>query len=129
MRITTAILARQKLSRADPPSSVPPFSALPIPRRYRTSQRTPVRTSRGIAVNAAGMVVTALPRVLSVPEAADAGIFFHADFPEEADKIIFLTGGAFTPLAREFLDLVPNPRVEKPFEIQNLRAIVNSRVH
>jgi hypothetical protein len=47
-----------------------------------SSQRTPVRTSRGIAVNAAGMVVTALPRVLSVPEAADAGLFFHADFPE-----------------------------------------------
>src|SRR5207245_5532851 len=36
---------------------------------------------------------------------------------EQADRIVFLTGGAFTARAREFLDQVPNLRVEKPFEV------------
>jgi len=42
--------------------------------------------------------------------------------------MIFLTGGAFTPLAREFLDTVGNVRVSKPFDSAELRALVNERV-
>jgi nitrogen fixation negative regulator NifL len=49
-------------------------------------------------------------------------------FPEHAAKMIFLTGGAFTPRAREFLDRVPNQRLEKPFDVQNLRALVRELV-
>jgi CheY-like chemotaxis protein len=45
-----------------------------------------------------------------------------------ADRIIFLTGGAFTPAARAFLDDVPNQRVEKPFDAQHLRALINDRI-
>jgi hypothetical protein len=30
---------------------------------------------------------------------------------------VFLTGGAFTPESRDFLERVPNPRLEKPFDI------------
>jgi CheY-like chemotaxis protein len=48
--------------------------------------------------------------------------------PHLADRLILLTGGAFTPAARAFLDSVPNPRVEKPFDLQHLRALVNDRV-
>jgi PAS domain S-box-containing protein len=48
--------------------------------------------------------------------------------PDEADRIVFLTGGAFTARAREFLDQVPNMRFEKPLEIQDLRAVVNARI-
>jgi signal transduction histidine kinase len=44
--------------------------------------------------------------------------------PEQAQRIIFVTGGAFTTAAREFLDRVPNPRIEKPVEATNLLAIV-----
>jgi signal transduction histidine kinase len=44
--------------------------------------------------------------------------------PEQADRMVFLTGGAFTPGAREFLDTIPNPRIDKPFEMTNLLAIV-----
>jgi PAS domain S-box-containing protein len=46
--------------------------------------------------------------------------------PSLAERTIFLTGGAFTPKAREFLDRVPNPRVEKPFEVQSLIALIRS---
>ncbi len=43
--------------------------------------------------------------------------------------MIFITGGAFTTAAREFLDRVPNPRIEKPVEATNLLAIVAGLVH
>jgi signal transduction histidine kinase len=48
--------------------------------------------------------------------------------PDQADRIVFLTGGAFTPRARAFLDEVPNPRLEKPFALQTLRALINERL-
>ena len=44
--------------------------------------------------------------------------------PDQAKRMIFITGGAFTERAREFLDLVPNPRIEKPFEIANILALI-----
>ena len=44
--------------------------------------------------------------------------------PGLAARFIFLTGGAFTDLARDFLERVPNPRLEKPFEPAALRAAV-----
>ena len=44
--------------------------------------------------------------------------------PDQAERMIFVTGGAFTPAAREFLDRVPNPRIEKPVEATNLLAMV-----
>jgi signal transduction histidine kinase len=44
--------------------------------------------------------------------------------PEQAQRMIFVTGGAFTAAARDFLDRVPNPRIEKPVEATNLLAIV-----
>jgi CheY-like chemotaxis protein len=60
------------------------------------------------------------------------GMELHAELrkvhPASADRVIFLTGGAFTPPARAFLDEVPNQRVEKPFDPQHLRALVNDRI-
>ena len=44
---------------------------------------------------------------------------------QQASRMVFITGGAFTPTARAFLDGVTNQRVEKPFEVQGLRALVN----
>jgi PAS domain S-box-containing protein len=50
-----------------------------------------------------------------------------ASEPDQARRMIFLTAGAFTPRARSFLDRIPNARLEKPFELQTLRALVNER--
>jgi signal transduction histidine kinase len=44
--------------------------------------------------------------------------------PDEAKRMIFLTGGAFTERARAFLEHVPNPRLDKPFEIANVLALI-----
>ena len=48
--------------------------------------------------------------------------------PEQATRMVFLTGGAFTPRADSFLSDVPNERMEKPFDPTALRAAVNARV-
>ncbi len=63
---------------------------------------------------------------LMMPEMT--GMDLHAELsqtlPEVLDRVIFTTGGVFTPTARAFLDRIPNERLEKPFEPQNLRALV-----
>jgi CheY-like chemotaxis protein len=45
--------------------------------------------------------------------------------PEMAAAMIFMTGGAFTPAARDFLDRVPNERVEKPLDTKGLLELIN----
>jgi nitrogen-specific signal transduction histidine kinase len=44
--------------------------------------------------------------------------------PKQAEKMIFMTGGVFTNRARAFLEQVQNPRLEKPFDMSNLKALV-----
>jgi CheY-like chemotaxis protein len=60
------------------------------------------------------------------------GFEFHealqAVAPDQAESMVFLTGGAFTPKTRSFLAEVPNKRLEKPFRIGTLRAVVNERL-
>ena len=46
----------------------------------------------------------------------------------QAAKVVFMTGGAFTEKARTFLDQVSNERIDKPFDIKALRALVNRAV-
>jgi PAS domain S-box-containing protein len=48
--------------------------------------------------------------------------------PELTDRMVFLTGGAFTTKARQFLLDVAREHVEKPFELTSLRALVRRYV-
>jgi signal transduction histidine kinase/ActR/RegA family two-component response regulator len=48
--------------------------------------------------------------------------------PEQAERMLFLTGGAFTSGARDFLDEIPNPRLDKPFDVEELRSLVGNLV-
>jgi PAS domain S-box-containing protein len=45
--------------------------------------------------------------------------------PDLAEKVVFLTGGAFTPRAREFLAQARNSRLEKPFDMSSLAGVVS----
>jgi CheY-like chemotaxis protein len=45
--------------------------------------------------------------------------------PELIPKIVFMTGGAYSPKARAFLDSVPNARIEKPFWPEQLEAVLS----
>ncbi len=42
------------------------------------------------------------------------------DRPDLAGRFVFISGGAHTPRAREQLQLMPNPRLDKPFRITEL---------
>jgi len=48
--------------------------------------------------------------------------------PAMAERFVFLTGGAFTPAAREFLDRAARRRIDKPFEPADLRDLVNAEL-
>jgi two-component system cell cycle sensor histidine kinase/response regulator CckA len=48
--------------------------------------------------------------------------------PHLAEQVIFVTGGAFTPRAREYLSRVDNIRLEKPFDVANFKRIVHDRI-
>jgi signal transduction histidine kinase len=52
----------------------------------------------------------------------------RATSADQADRMVFVTGGAFTDRAREFLDRIPNPRLGKPFDVDALLALVRSRM-
>jgi signal transduction histidine kinase len=40
------------------------------------------------------------------------------------ERIVFMTGGAFTQRARDFLQSVPNLRIEKPFDLNHLERTI-----
>ena len=48
----------------------------------------------------------------------------QAQRPELAERVVFMTGGAFTPRASEFISRVPNARIEKPFDLKRVRRLV-----
>jgi CheY-like chemotaxis protein/two-component sensor histidine kinase len=47
---------------------------------------------------------------------------------EQARRMVFMTGGAYTSRASEFLERVENPRVEKPLDRAALRSLIRSQV-
>ncbi len=67
---------------------------------------------------------------LMMPEMTGMDLYerLHEVAPDQAEKIVFSTGGAFTARGREFLDQVTNPRLEKPFDATALVAMINARV-
>jgi PAS domain S-box-containing protein len=48
--------------------------------------------------------------------------------PDLAARIVFMTGGAFTPSTRKFLQHVSNLCLEKPFDLPELLALVRERL-
>lgn len=57
---------------------------------------------------------------------ADVHAAVLAQRPELEGRFIFMTGGAFTPRGREFLETVRAPVLDKPFESANVRALVGA---
>ncbi len=65
---------------------------------------------------------------LMMPEMTGMDLFAELErlAPEQAARMVFVSGGAFTPRAREFLERVPNARVEKPIDLSNLRQLLRN---
>jgi signal transduction histidine kinase len=123
-----------------------PFDAAPPPRSVLAVEDEPAvgRAIQRLLVPHRVTVVTrareALARIIAgehfdvilcdvmMPELT--GMDFHAQLrearPDLADQVIFLSGGAFTPGAREFFEKIPNPRIDKPIDAARLRLLVEA---
>jgi CheY-like chemotaxis protein len=51
-----------------------------------------------------------------------------ADAPDQAARIVFVTGGILIPHVRSLLETVPNAWIEKPIDLEGLRDLVRRRV-
>jgi len=85
-----------------------------------------VSAEEALAVCAGGEKFDLILCDLMMPDMT--GMDFHRELSllslEQADRMIFITGGAFTEKARAFLSETPKEHLEKPFYSANLRAIV-----
>jgi signal transduction histidine kinase len=121
-----------------------PFDAAPVPRSVLAVEDEPAvgRTIQRLLLPHRVTVVTrareALARIVAgehfdvilcdvmMPELT--GMDFHERLrearPDLADQVIFLSGGAFTPRARDFFERIPNPRIDKPIDAAQLRSLV-----
>ena len=66
---------------------------------------------------------------LMMPEVSGMDVYRQvaAKRPDLAPRFVFMTGGAFTPRAREFLDTSSVVCLEKPFELRQIRELVAKR--
>ena len=46
--------------------------------------------------------------------------------PDQVEKMVFMTGGAFTKQAADFFERVANPTIEKPFDRAALFAVIDA---
>jgi PAS domain S-box-containing protein len=51
----------------------------------------------------------------------------RSDRPEFEGRFVFMTGGAFTPKARAFLESIEGEQLAKPFTVHDLRELVDRR--
>jgi PAS domain S-box-containing protein len=67
---------------------------------------------------------------LMMPEVS--GVDLHTELlrvvPEQANRMIFLTGGAFTRSSQQFLESITNRWFEKPCDLNELRAAVRGHI-
>jgi PAS domain S-box-containing protein len=67
---------------------------------------------------------------LMMPEMTGMDLYdaLAARTPALAERVVFLSGGLFTPAARSFAERVKNPLLEKPFDAVALRRVVTERM-
>ncbi len=63
---------------------------------------------------------------LMMPEISGIAVYeqVREQDPEVARRFVFMTGGAFTDRAREFLESYEGPHLEKPFDITQVEALL-----
>jgi two-component system cell cycle sensor histidine kinase/response regulator CckA len=67
---------------------------------------------------------------LMMPDLDGPGFYeaLQADGRGLEKRIVFMTGGAFTPRARQFLSSIPNVCVDKPLSIRSVEEVVREMV-
>jgi PAS domain S-box-containing protein len=83
------------------------------------------RGSAALAKLAAGDVFDVILCDLMMPEMTGMEVYEHLA-PKDRERLVFLTGGAFTPQARAFLEATGRTRLDKPFSEEQLRLAIAS---
>jgi len=67
---------------------------------------------------------------LMMPEISgiDVHEYLVREHPAIARRVVFMTGGAFTSKAKQFLSSVPNARIDKPFSLAQIAQLVDRQV-
>jgi CheY-like chemotaxis protein len=88
------------------------------------------RAAAALAVIGEGQRFDVILCDLTMPEMSGLEFFesLQRSCPDQASKVIFLTGGAFTPRVHRFLDATANLTLEKPFTGVHLCALVSARI-
>jgi signal transduction histidine kinase len=55
----------------------------------------------------------------------DVHEYLTREYPAVAKRVVFMTGGAFTSKARQFLSTVSNERIDKPFSLSQVNKLVD----
>lgn len=99
-----------------------------IQRLLRAHWDVHVASSGRVAIVEADATFDVVLCDLMMPEMT--GMDFHAELlrvqPALAERTVFMTGGTFTERAEEFLERVPNLRLDKPFDRQTLIDTLHS---
>jgi CheY-like chemotaxis protein len=66
---------------------------------------------------------------LMMPETSGEELLqlLQAEAPEQAERLVFMTGGAFTEQARDFIDETPRPVLKKPLTPRQIRDVIAGR--
>ncbi len=101
--------------------------AAAVKRTLRTHQVTVQLSAReALALFQAGERFDVVICDLMMPEIT--GMDLHAAVlaldPAQASRMVFVTGGAVTTRARDFVATVGNPVLDKPFDVRKLREVI-----
>jgi CheY-like chemotaxis protein len=67
---------------------------------------------------------------MSMPEVTGIDVYVRSTEArsELANRFVFMTGGSFAASTRDFLERSPNEKIDKPFDLAVLRAVVRDRI-
>jgi PAS domain S-box-containing protein len=130
----TALAARERLSSPPPRGRV-----LLIDDERAVAESLALALSEDHDVVTVGSAAEARKRIASgdrfdvvlcdlvMPGESGMQLFEHvrASWPDLARRFAFMTGGAFLPETDRFLQEIDNPRIEKPFDIEAVRSLVD----
>ncbi|HYO56271.1 PAS domain S-box protein [Archangium sp.] len=88
------------------------------------------RAGEAIARISAGERFDAILCDLLMPDVSGMDVYqmLSEVAPDQVQRIIFMTGGAFTAKALEFLNQVPNQKVDKPIDFNVLRMLIRKQM-
>lgn len=85
------------------------------------------RTARDLLAGGARFDVILCDLMLRDVSGMELARWLETTEPELAERLVFMTGGAFTEEAREFLRRVPDSRrLEKPFSSSDIERVMRS---